>query len=132
LARCIVDGRRVRFAFFPGTGDALKALNGKVVAIREDKPKRSTQANRRYWALLTVAARSLGYDVVEELHEAVAWKLLRIDDDPITGTPRRKRTPKLNSSEFKDYTDAVERVLLEYGADLTGWDDEMDRMENAA
>jgi hypothetical protein len=101
------------------------------VRIRPHKAKRSHQANARYWALLTVGAASIGYDDVEELHEAVAWKLLRLPDDERTGTPRRHRTPNLNTTEFKDYTDAVERLLIEFGADLTGWEDEAERIAAA-
>lgn len=102
------------------------------IRIRPHKAKRSIQANARYWALLTCGARSLGYDDVEELHEAVAWKLLRLPDDERTGTPRRHRTPNLNTSEFKDYTDATERLLIEYGADLTDWEREAERIQSAA
>lgn len=102
------------------------------IRIRQHKAKRSVQANARYWALLTVGARSLGYDEVEDLHEAVAWKLLRLPDDERTGTPRRHRTPNLNTSEFKDYSDATERLLIEYGADLTGWEEEAERIQRAA
>lgn len=102
------------------------------IRIRPYKAKRSLAANARYWALLTLGARSIGYDDVEELHEAVAWKLLRLPDDERTGTPRRHRTPNLNTTEFKDYCDAVERLLIEYGADLTGWEDEAERIQRAA
>jgi len=102
------------------------------IRVRPYQAKRSIAANARYWALLTCGARSLGYDDVEELHEAVAWKLLRLPDDARTGTPRRHRTPNLNTTEFKDYCDAVERVLIEYGADLTDWEAEARRIEEAA
>jgi len=102
------------------------------IRIRPYKAKRSLAANARYWALLTLGARSIGYDEVEDLHEAVAFKLLRLPDDERIGTPRRHRTPNLNTTEFKDYCDAVERLLIEYGADLTGWEAEAERIQGAA
>jgi hypothetical protein len=101
------------------------------IVIRPYRAKRSLPANARYWALLTLGARSLGYDEVEELHEAVAFKLLRLPDDARTGSPRRHRTPNLNTTEFRDYCDAVERLLIEYGADLTGWEEEAARIQAA-
>lgn len=102
------------------------------VKIVQHRDKRSTAQNARLWALYTVAAKSLGYDTPEEIHEACAWKLLRLPDDERTGTPRRHRTPKLNTKEFTDYMDATERLLIEYGADLTNWDAETERIVRAA
>lgn len=93
---------------------------GKTVEIRERKSKRSVAANRRYWALLTLAARDLGYDDVEELHEGVALKLLRLPEI-VPGVPRRRRTPALNTQEFTEFVDGAERLLTNMGANLTGW-----------
>jgi hypothetical protein len=103
--------------------DCIRTYAGYQVhlTVKKYRPQRSSQANRLYWALLTVGAESLGYDTAEELHDACAWKLLRTEDDPLTGTPRRLRTPGLNTQEFSDYVAKVERLLIEYGADLTGW-----------
>ena len=102
----------------------LRGMAGRTVQIRVGlhKSPRSIPANKRYWAMLQVAANSLGYDTTAELHEACAWHLLREPDDQRVGTtPRRQRTPRLNSQEFVDYTDAVQRLLLEHGADLSAW-----------
>ena len=71
---------------------------------------------------MKLGSESLGYDDPTELHEALAFKLLRLPDDPITGSPRRQSTAKLNTAEFVAYADAVERLLIDYGADLTGWE----------
>lgn len=99
------------------------ALAGQTVVIRERKAQRSVQANARYWALLTVAARELGYDDVEELHEGIAQKLLPLPT-LADGLPRRRRTPKLNTKEFAEYTDAVERFFrMELNLDLSGWEE---------
>lgn len=87
--------------------------------------RRSHSANARYWALLTVAARSLGWDDgPEALHEALAHQLLALPTDPRTGLTPRRRTPALRSAEFTDYVDMVEACLVHLGADLTGWQDE--------
>ena len=34
---------------------------------------------------------------------------------------RRQRTPKMNTTEFVDFANAAEQLLLEYGADLSAW-----------
>lgn len=111
-------------AFVSGEGileTRCQALAGKCVEIRERKAQRSSQANARYWALLTEAAESLGWDSTDDLHESVAWHLLREPNDERTGLARRKRTPKLNTAEFAEYVKAVERLLIDMGADLTDW-----------
>jgi hypothetical protein len=83
---------------------------------------RSSPANRRYWSMLHVAAGALGYDSVNELHEGLAMRLLRLEDDPVLGTPRRTSTSTLDSAAFVFYADAAMRLLIDYGADLTDWD----------
>lgn len=112
----------------------LRAYKGETVDVRicKHRDKRSTKQNARLWALYTVAARSLGYDTPDEVHEACAWKLLRLPDDERSGTPRRKRTPKLNTKEFTDYMDDCERILIHFGADLSDWDHETERQERHA
>lgn len=96
-----------------------------VITVAKRKAKRSVQANRRYWALLTVAARELGYDDIEELHEGVAYKLLK-QAPLVDGLPRRKRTPALTTAEFADYVEAVERFFrVDLGIDLSGWEREL-------
>lgn len=111
----------------------IKDWRGKVVIhVRPWKAKRSSKANARYWALLTVAARELGEDSVEDLHESVSMHLLRLPDDERTGLPKRRRTPTLNTAEFADYTDACERFFrLELRLDLSDWEREIERMEAA-
>lgn len=101
-----------------------------VVTVRPFKSQRSIKQNARHWGLLTVAARELGYDSVEDLHESVCMHLLRLPDDEVTGLPRRRRTPKLNTAEFAEFTEAVERFFrCELRLDLTGWHDEAERVE---
>lgn len=102
------------------------------VIVRLRKSKRSLQANARYWAILTCAAESLGWDDVEGLHEALAQKLLALPPCEKTGLPRRMRTPKLNTQEFSAYSDAVIRELIDLGADLTDWESHAERQTRAA
>jgi hypothetical protein len=105
----------------------VSALAGHLVeVVVRPSARRSAPANNRYWALLTVAARSLGWDDgPEALHEAVAQQLLALPVDTRTGLPRRQRTPALRSAQFAEYVDTVEAFLTHLGADLTGWQDEV-------
>tara|TARA_R110000824_G_scaffold114851_1_gene265647 strand:+ start:397 stop:807 length:411 start_codon:yes stop_codon:yes gene_type:complete len=93
-----------------------------TLTLTRARPARSANANRRYWSMLHVAASALGYDSVNELHEGIAMRLLRIDNDPVLGTPRRTSTSTLDSAAFVAYADAAMRLLIDYGADLTDWD----------
>ena len=93
-----------------------------TLTLARARPARSSNANRRYWSMLQVAASALGYDSVNELHEGLTMRLLRIDNDPVLGTPRRTSTSTLDSAAFVTYADAAMRLLIDYGADLTDWD----------
>jgi len=93
-----------------------------TLTLARARPARSSNANRRYWSMLHVGSLELGFDQVNDLHEAVAMRLLRIDNDPVLGTPRRTSTSMLDSAEFVAYADAAMRLLIDYGADLTDWD----------
>lgn len=97
--------------------DGLKRFAGKRVrvVVTEDQDRRSTRANRYYWGVvIKLFAEHTGYDA-HDLHEALAMKFLRIEDCPITGAPRRKRTPKTDTQEFREYVDACIRLAAEYG-----------------
>jgi hypothetical protein len=99
-----------------------------TVRVTPYRKTRSTQANARYWALLTTAAREIGYDDPEDLHEGLAQKFLGLPPDERTGLARRRHTPKTNTKEFADYCDAVERYFLnDLHLDLSGWQVEAER-----
>lgn len=102
------------------------------LVIRRRKSQRSSSQNRRYWALMTVGAESLGWDEPESLHQELAHLLLPLPPCLITGLRKRKRTPKLNTAEFSYYMDAVARTLIDLGADLSAWDEELTRQEQTA
>lgn len=89
------------------------ARDGKyVLTLKPFKNSRSNQQNRRYWALLTAAARELGNDDPEELHEGLALKFLKLPPDDRTGLERRLSTTKLNTEDFNAYMDAVTRYFV--------------------
>ncbi len=108
------------------------ALRGKAIMVTERKAKRSAKQNNFYWALLTVAARELGFTDVQELHDGLAGKLLALPE-LVPGIPRRRRTPKLNTKEFTDYCERCESFLrVDLGVDLSDWDAETARIEGFA
>lgn len=98
-------------------GQHQRSLAGKHIEIvlRKRRTKRSSQANRYYFGVVVKhLAEYCGYDP-QEMHEALAMRFLRIEDCPITGAPRRKRTPETDSSEFADYVDHCIRLAAELG-----------------
>ena len=56
--------------------------------------------------VVKLVADHCGYPT-DEMHELLAFKFLRIDDDPITGAPRRRRTPATNTQEFENYLEQI-------------------------
>ena len=84
------------------------------VTLKRWRQKRSSQANRYYFgAVVPLIAEHCGYDK-QEMHELLAMRFLRIEDDPITGAPRRKSTPDTESDEFAEYVDRC----IQFGAEL--------------
>lgn len=95
----------------------LSTLIGKRVGItvKVHRNTRSSQQNRYYFGVVVkMLADHCGYEV-DEMHEALAYRFLRIEDCPVTGAPRRKRTPDTNTSEFAEYVDACVRFGAELG-----------------
>jgi hypothetical protein len=85
------------------------------VELRTARPKRSNQANRYYHGVVVKAiADHCGYQP-DEMHELLAMKFLRLDDDPVTGAPRRLRTPACNTAEFAAY---IEQIRLWAASEL--------------
>jgi hypothetical protein len=95
----------------------LKMHRGQPVEVivRRPRRQRSSQQNRYYWGVvIRMGAEQLGYDDPEDLHEALAMKFLRTDPDPITGSPRRHRTPQTNTAEFSSYTERCREFLMRF------------------
>ena len=86
-----------------------------VVTVKRKRSKRSNQANSFYWSVVIgLLAEFCGYEP-EEMHETMALRFLRIDDCPVTGSPRRRRTPDLSVQEFSEYVDKCVRFAAELG-----------------
>lgn len=96
--------------------EALRLAGEEIeLVIRKRRNQRSSQANRYYHGVVVkLLAEYCGYEH-DDMHEALAMKFLRIDDCPITGVPRRKRTPATNTAEFADYIDRCIRFAAELG-----------------
>jgi hypothetical protein len=95
----------------------LRSLSGKDVEIvvRRKRQQRSSQANRYYFGVVVpLIAEHCGYEK-DEMHELLAMKFLRTEDDPVTGSPRRKHTPETDTQEFGEYVDACIRLGAELG-----------------
>lgn len=78
--------------------------------------KRTSQANRYYWGVVIAEVAELSEHGQHDryiLHDALAFKYLRLPDCPLTGSPRRQRTPELDSHEFAVYLDLVKQFVLE-------------------
>lgn len=96
---------------------AVDALRGQEVevTIQRRRYARSLKANAFYHAaVVQPLADHLGYEH-DEMHEALAFHFLRIEDEPITGTPRRKSTRDLSTAEMADYVDRCIRFCAEHG-----------------
>jgi hypothetical protein len=97
--------------------DHVRGLSGCQVewTLRKKRVGRTDRANRYYFGVVVpLIAEYCGYER-DEMHEALAMKFLRIEDCPITGTPRRKHTPETNSKEFATYVDSCIRFAAELG-----------------
>lgn len=95
----------------------LLSLAGQDIALsaKRWKDKRSNQANRYYFGVVVpLLSDATGYER-DEMHELLAMKFLRIQDDPITGSPRRTRTPETDSKAFAEYVDRCIRFASELG-----------------
>lgn len=95
----------------------LATLAGKPLelVVRRKRAKRSNEANRYYWGIvIPLIAEELGYDK-DDCHEVLAMHFLRIENCPVTGAPRRKRTPDCDSAEFAEYVEKCIRLAAEHG-----------------
>lgn len=100
----------------------VRGLAGSFVEVtcRKERSQRSQQANRFYFgAVVPLIADYCGYDK-QEMHELLALRFLRIEDDPITKSPRRKHTPETDTQEFSDYVEACIRFAAELGVVVPG------------
>lgn len=94
----------------------FKTLAGKNVEIivRRERAQRTERQHRYYFGVVVpLIAEHCGYEK-DEMHDLLAMRFLRMEDDPITGSPRRKHTPDTDTKEFSDYLDSC----IRFGAGL--------------
>lgn len=80
------------------------------LVIRKKRVKRSDRQNRYYFGVvLAEIASCAGYRRADiyQLHDALAYKFLPLPNCPITGSPRRMRTPDTDTAEFCAYIEQV-------------------------
>lgn len=86
-----------------------------VLIVRRHRKTRTDRQSRYYFGVVVpLLAEHCGYDK-QEMHELLAMRFLRVEDDPVTGSPRRRRTPSTNTKEFAEYVDACIRLASELG-----------------
>lgn len=104
-----------RFAAFLGKQDL--PLN---VEVREHVPKRSNNANRRLWALHTLAADVTGYSP-EDMHEFSLCRFFGFSEQTIGKITRRvpiKRSSQRDKTEFAKFMESTEEW---YATDFGCW-----------
>ncbi len=95
----------------------LDSLKGKAVVLTiapQTRQRTNRQARYYFGVVVPLIAEHCGYEK-DEMHDCLAMRFLRIEDDPITGSPRRKRTPATDTKEFAEYVDACIRLASELG-----------------
>jgi len=89
-----------------------------IIEIMEDKDSRSTKQNKLYWEWIgTVISPELGY-TKDEVHMLLRDKFLGYNEVTTKkGETIRelKSTTKLKVGEFKDYLEAIDMFVAEYG-----------------
>src|SRR3990172_884104 len=117
FAATVTEGGRLAIERPSAFRAHLARLKGKrvEVVVRRYREQRTNQQSRYYWGVIVpLIAEDLGYDK-QDCHEVLAMHFLRIEDCPITGAPRRKRTPDTDTAEFAAYIDACIRLAAEHG-----------------
>jgi hypothetical protein len=88
----------------------------EVLITMKKKPRWQGTQSMRYYRGIVIPdiAEACGYDPTDEaecesVHEAMAWKFLRIADHPEFGYPRRRSTAKndMTQDEMSAYIDQV-------------------------
>lgn len=100
------DGAEVSFR------GAVRSTKGDrfELVLRKVRTKRSSKANRYYFgAVIRAILLESGEHESRryEIHDALAFKFLPLPPCPLTGSPRRMRTPDTDSAEFSAYVNQV-------------------------
>jgi hypothetical protein len=94
----------------------LSKLRGKPIelTVRRFRQQRTDRQGRYYFGVVVpLIAEHCGYPK-DEMHELLAMRFLRLDDDPVTGSPRRRHTPDTDTTEFATYVDQC----IQFAAEL--------------
>ena len=86
------------------------------IVLRKKRVRRTDKQNRYYWGVVIAEVASCaGYRRQDayQLHDALAHKFLPLPPCPITGSPRRQRTPGTDTAEFSAYVDQVIQLAAE-------------------
>jgi len=92
----------------------LKSFEGKHIDISVKLPSkiRNLPQNSRHWARMAFAANVLGDRTPEELH--FDFRSCFLTDRTVT-PPRVKSSTDLNTKEFSEWEENIDRVLAEQG-----------------
>ena len=89
----------------------LITLEGKRVTceVKRFVKKRTDPQNKFYWAVVVdILSKELGYEK-EEIHLMLRERFLRIHDERHPDFVIAKSTTKLNTQEFNEYIEAIQR-----------------------
>ena len=96
----------------------LDLSNAWEVEVKPFAFNRSTQQNKRYWALIKELGSYLGYSE-SEMHELMKYKFLSYKTEMLgEEIPVIPSTSKLTIKEFVSYLSQVERFAVELGFKL--------------
>lgn len=98
--------------------EQLDTKKAWVVSVEEYRPKRSLDQNALYHKWVEIIRQELGYEH-DEMHQALMLELLpasgRKTYRDVNGEQRESRSStKLNTKEFGEYLDAIERWAVQY------------------
>jgi len=96
----------------------LSRLEGKEIelTIRQKKSKRSLNQNSAYWGIMIEIlseCEAFGGYTKDEIHDALRKEFLS-KIDPITGLTKIRSTTSLNTKEFAEYYDTIQRWAAQF------------------
>lgn len=99
----------------------VSSLAGKLVEIKEYKPKRTNLQNSYYWAVLACISENTGEDV-DALHIFFKSKFLtyQVKEYQVFGKIMISdtSTTKLNTKEFTDYIEKISVFIADFGIQI--------------
>lgn len=89
----------------------LVTLEGKrvICEVKQFRKSRTSNQNRYYWGVMVgILSEELGYEP-DEIHMMLREKFLRIHDERHPDFVIAKSTTKLNTQQFNEYIEAIQR-----------------------